>query len=1009
MFKKVVLFLGVLGFFVSTNAQQSQVYTNSLMDYQKAVDLYNSNQYQAAQMLFKDLKKEAQTTDFVADYDYYIANCAIRLNQRNADKLVMDFVENHPTSTKRNSAFSDVADYYFANGDYPNAKKWYERVNENDLSRSQRDRFSFNKGYVAFATKDYKTARNYLSRVENSETYGSQAKYYIGFMAYETDDYNEASTYFDQVSEKAGYQEKLSYYQADLNFKLGNFNEAIKLAKAQLPKSTAAEISELNKIIGESYFNQQKYAEAIPFLTAYKGKNGKWNNTDFYQLGYAYYKQSDYEKAISEFNKIIDGNNAVAQNAYYHLGESYINLNKKQEALNAFRNASQMDYDLKIQEDAWLNYAKISYEIGNPYQSVPQVLTNYLERYPNSGFTADIETLLIDSYITSKNYQEALRLLDGKRSFAHKEAFQKVAFYRGLELYNETKFQEAASMFSKAVNEAINDVYTARATFWKAETDYNLANYNKALIGFKQFKQFENAPATPEFKNSDYHLAYTYFKLKNYTKSSEFFNSYLQQSNIDPIRLNDTYLRVGDAHFVSSNYSAAADAYNKALKLNKVDADYAFFQKTLSQGYQGNTNQKITGLEQFIANYPNSTLRDDAMYELANTYVKVNKTDSAIALYSQLTSTYPMSTFVSKAMLRKGLIYYNAGKNEDALKVFKQVASAFPNTPEANQAVSTVRLIYIDLGRVDSYAAWVNTLDYITVSDTDLDKATYESAEKKYLDNKTTDAIKQFNGYLNQFPKGIYNLQAHFYLAQLYFKEDLKDNALPHYEAVTNATPSEFTEVALARSGQIYLEQKNWSKAIPILKRLESESRFPQNVVYAQSNLMKAHYQLEAYKQAVAYAEQVLKQDKIDNKIISDAYVIMARSAMKTGNESKAKTAYAQVEKTATGETAAEAFYYKAYFENKSGNFEASNESVQKLAKDFSGYKYYSAKGLVLMAKNYHALNDAFQATYILESVIENFTSYTDVVAEAQQILTDIKTEQAKTNASVQEITPNGN
>jgi TolA-binding protein len=33
----------------------------------------------------------------------------------------------------------------------------------------------------------------------------------------------------------------------------------------------------------------------------------KWNNTDYYQLGYAYYKQNDFENAISQFNKIING------------------------------------------------------------------------------------------------------------------------------------------------------------------------------------------------------------------------------------------------------------------------------------------------------------------------------------------------------------------------------------------------------------------------------------------------------------------------------------------------------------------------------------------------------------------------------------------------------------------------------------------------------------------------------------------------------------------------------
>jgi TolA-binding protein len=103
-----------------------------------------------------------------------------------------------------------------------------------------------------------------------------------------------------------------------------------------MAKPNAIEKSELNKIIGESYFNLKNTSRAIPYLAAYKGKKGRWNNTDYYQLGYAYYKQNDFENAISQFNKIINGKDFVAQNAYYHLGESYLKLDKKQEALNAF-------------------------------------------------------------------------------------------------------------------------------------------------------------------------------------------------------------------------------------------------------------------------------------------------------------------------------------------------------------------------------------------------------------------------------------------------------------------------------------------------------------------------------------------------------------------------------------------------------------------------------------------------------------------------------------------------
>ena len=983
-------------------AQQSATYTSELVDFQKALSLYNSQQYLAAQSLFDQIQDAAKDEVVKSDCAYYIANCAVRLNQQNADDLILSFVEDYPTSTKRNTAYIDVADYYFENSRFAYSRKWYEKVDEEALSRSEREKFYFNYGYSLYNTKNNAGAKKYLSRVENSPKYGSQAKYYIGFMAYEGDDYDKASEYFDQVSDNEKYQQDLSYYQADLNFKLGNFEKAIALALEQLPTSDDNEVSELSKIIGESYFNLEKYAEAIPYLKAYKGKRNRWTNTDYYLLGYSYYKQNDFENAISEFNKIIDGNNSVAQNAYYHLGESYINVDKKQEALNAFRNASQMDFDLKIQEDAWLNYAKISYDIGNPYQSVPQVLAAYLNKYPDTSYKEEIESLLIDSYITSKNYKEALNLLEGKNSFDNKVAYQKVAFYRGIELYNESKYLEAESYFDKSLKEPRDENYTARATFWKAETDYNLTNYDDALVGFKQFQGFGKASSTKEIANIDYNLGYTYFKQKNYSKATEHFQNYISKTSDDKVRLNDAFLRLGDGHFVSSDYRKAIEAYERAIKMNEIETDYAFFQKAISHGYINEGSQKIEQLNTFINTYKKSTLRDDALYELGNSYVKLNEVDKAMNMYDQLNTEYRASPYVSKSILRQGLVHYNAGKNELALNKFKNVANNFQGTPEAVQAVSTARLIYIDLGRVDEYADWVRTLDYVDVSDADLDNTSYEAAEKQYLAGNSSRAIKLFNSYLNEFKNGIHALNAHYYLAQLYYKDDLQSNAIPHYEYVINKPSGEYTEQALTRLAEIYLNDAKWSNAMPLLQRLENEAQFPQNVVFAQSNLMKAYYQAQDYTNAVAYAEKVLDNSKVDKNVKSDAHVIIARSAMKTGDESKAKSAYAQVEKIASGELAAEALYFNAYFKNKEGNHKASNTVVQKLAKDYSGYKYYAAKGLIIMAKNFYALDDAYQATYILESVIQNFAEFNDVVEEAKAELKRIKSEESKTNSSVQ-------
>ena len=1005
---KCLLRLVFLCFMYVGYAQKSAVYTNEAVDFQSALALYNTSQYQSAQLIFKAVESNASDVFLKSNAAYYNANCAVRLNQPNAELLVESFVEHYPSSTKRNSAFFEVANYYFDNAKYSYARKWYDKVDLESISKSNMESFYFKYGYSLYATKNNKAAKTYLKKVETSETYGSQAKYYIGFMAYEGDDYNQATEYFKQVEQTEAYKNNLSYYQADLNFKLGKFTKAIEMATAQLEKSSSKEVSELSKIIGESYFNLQQYSKSIPFLKAYKGKKGRWNHTDYYQLGYAYYKQNDYQQAINEFNKIIEGSNAIAQNAYYHLAESYINLDKKQEALNAFRNASEMDFNLNIQEDAWLNYAKLSYDIGNPYQSTPQVLSEFLKRYPKSAFKIEVESLLIDSYISSNNFKQALELLENKTRVSHKHAYQKVTFFRALELYNNANYSETKELLDRSLSTALNPVYTARATYWKAETDYQLSNFKEALDGFLDFKNNTESTQLEEFQNLEYNLAFTYFKQKKYALAIQFFRSFISTKPKNLILLSDSFLRLADSYFVTTQYSPAIDAYQKALKLGQIELDYATFQIAVSHGYLGQTSDKIKGLNK-VMNFKKSHLKDQALFELANTYVNQGKSEKALPFYSQLISDFSSSSLVSKALLRKGLILYNRGDSQEALESLNKVAVNYPSTPEAFQAISSSRSIYIDLGQVDTYAAWVQTLEYVGVTDSELDDATYEAAEKQYLDNKTSKAIDLFNGYIARFPTGKQLIKAHFYLAELYYKSDLSTNALPHYTFVCEQSTNEFTEASLLKLSEIVLASNTYEKALPLLSRLELEANNPQNRLYAQSNLMKTYFQLDDYDAAIRYAELILDNSKTDTYIKSDAYIIIARAAMKTDNETKARSAYAQVKTIATGEMGAEAQYFEAYFNYLDGKHETSNESIQVLIKKFSSYKYYASKGLIVMAKNFKALNDVFQATYILENVIQNFSEFEEVTAEAQVELTRIKTEAAKTNASIEVDTTNEN
>ncbi len=995
----VVLFL----IFSATNfAQKSDIYTNSLKEYNHAIELYNNRDFVASKHLFNKLKSQFDnSSEYRANCEYYEAFCAIQLGDQSGDKMMRNFVERYPTSTKQNTAFLEVGDYYFKNANYAYALKWYNRVETRNLSIAQEEDYNFKYGYGLFAVRSYTRAKEYFQKLLTSQEYGSQAKYYYGFIAYQDDDYDNADRYLSQVADDKELGDDVPYYMANIKFKTGKFQEAIDTAEPFLAKADRNQHSEISKIIGESYFNLEKYEEAIPHLKNYKGKRRRWNNTDYYMLGYAYYMQKDYENAIAHFNKIIGGNNAVSQNAYYHLAECYLKTAQKTEALNAFRNASQMDYLNDIKKDAWLNYAKLSYEIGNPYQSVPDVLKEYLETYPKSEAKEEINELLISAYITSKDYEGALEALKDKKDATNKEVYQKVALYRGIQLFNDNSLDNAKKHFDLTINEPRDNSVTARGVFWKAETDYLLNNFNDALVGFQQYKIMSKSDTLTENSALDYNIAYAYFKLKDYNKAGNEFQTYVNSNPSDDTRLNDSHLRLGDTYFVSSNYKKAITSYNSVIEAKGIDTDYAHFQRAISYGFIGKNNDKIEDLTKFLEAYSSSTLRDDAYYELGNSYIRADKNDEALETYDNLLKYYKRSSYVPKALLKQGLIYYNTERDNQALDKYRRVVDDFPNTDEAKQAVGNARQIYVDLGRVDEYADWVKDIDFVNITDTDLDNDMYESAEKQYLQNNRKKAIPAFKKYVERFPNGAHALQANFYLAESLFAENKYSETEKHYSFVIEQERNEFTEQALSRLAQVYLEADNWAKAMPVLERLEEQADFPQNITFAQSNLMKAHYALEHYEDAVIYAEKVLQRPKLENRVKSDAKVIIARSAFKTGDEDKAQEAYNEVGKIAKGELKAEAIYYDAYFKHKEGNYKVSNAVVQKLVADYSAYKYFGSKGMIVMAKNFYELEDAFQATYILESVIKNFADYKDVVDEAKAELKRIKKEEAKTNESV--------
>ena len=65
-----------------------------------------------------------------------------------------------------------------------------------------------------------------------------------------------------------------------------------------------------------------------------------------------------------------------------------------------------------------------------------------------------------------------------------------------------------------------------------------------------------------------------------------------------------------------------------------------------------------------------------------------------------------------------------------------------------------------------------------------------------------------------------------------------------------------------------------------------------------------------------------------------------------------------------------------------------SNDVISQISISTNQSSVWNAKSLLLLAKNYYLLNDPFQAIFVLDSLIENFKTYDQIVSEAQLLKT---------------------
>ncbi|MEO6167152.1 MAG: tetratricopeptide repeat protein [Chitinophagales bacterium] len=993
-------------------AQQTNVYSDPALNYKSGIELFQQEKYGAAQEKFRQaiayfkVPGEAKNHLLLLEALFSDARCSKLLDRPDAEKLFLDIVNNYEENATTRLVYFHLGDLYFDQKKYDKSISWYKKVDPADLTSFEKTEYSFQFGFSYFYKKEFEKAKPYFNEVRNLKgEYYYPANYYYGYISYKQGSYKEALSSFQEIEKSELYKSIVPYYIANIYYQEKKYDEVINYAKGFTSGDKLQYGLEMQQLTGKSYFEKGQYEKAMPYFTAYMSGTPKLNKSDIYQIGYCQYITKNYSAALNSFKELNVLNDSMGQNALYLLADCYLKTQEKDNARLAFEQASKMNFDLFIRENASYQYAKLSYEL-NYHDVAVLALQDFIAAYPRSGFTPEAKEYLSLEFLATQNYKDALEVLrsmDAKNPVTRK-AYQKVAYSRGTELYNAGEKEQAIAAFDESLKNPVDGSLQAAAYFWKAQSYYNLQKYPEAISGFAQFtdlaKLSKNLPVNVSELMADYTLGYCYLKQESYSTASGYFQraikSTASSNEVTQKKIYaDATLRNGDCGFVLKNYSVAIGNYETVASQKLTGADYALYQKAIILGLQNKTTEKLATLKNIITEYPASIYMDDALYELGITDLSIPAYQDAAAMFGQIIEKYPNSNYVRKAHLKMGLIYFNLNKDDQALEEYKWVLNKYPKSPEGAEALNGVKEIFTEQGNAQGYLDFVKGISNINITDAVKDSVMYQAAENKYSKNDCSGAIKEFSNYLNAYPSGAFALHAHFYRAECRFRQNEFEAALNDYAYVTDQPQSRFTEKSLLNAARIsYTQMKDYNSAYNYYKGLRENAEFKANSLEAAKGMMYSAYYLTRYNDVAAAAQLVLNGENAKSSDMLEAHYYLAKvyDAQKDLTKAFAEFSIVAKDKSAIG---AEASYRMAEIYFRQNNMKAAEEQCYAMVKQKPGYDYWIAKSYLLIADIFEAAGDYFQAKSTLQSVIDNYKGADEIVADAKLKLKQVQEKEA--------------
>ena len=986
---KFSFLLFISGFFsIAVFSQTTLVYNSGPQKFNTALELYDKQRYVAARDMFKEYINDNQLKDgYTEDAEFYISMCAIYLENDGAENQLENFITSHPGYSKNNKAYYKLGLNEFSKNNYDKSIIYLIKVRQNELEKDEKAELQYKLAYAYFSKQKFNEAGEIFNSLKNTESpYAADANYYAGYLAYKDNKFEQAVKDLQKAGAGAAYKSQVPYLICGVYAKQKKYDEVINIGEKALQDKGTQNQEEIKLLLADAYFRKKNYKKTISYLNQTKGKLGPEQQ---YQLGFSQYKVQDYKNSITTLEKIASGKDSLGQISAYYLGLSYIQTDNKLFAARALDVSRKGKFGKEIQQESTFLYGKLNYGLGNFTEAI-NVLKNFNATYPGSKYENEVNELLADAYLDSDNYDAAVAHLEGvkKKTPRINAAYQRVTFNKGVELFNQNKYKESITQFLKSSQTYPDNDAGIASQFWVAESYATLKNYNEAGKYYNKVIQNASSKNSPFYIKSKYGLGYVYYNNKDYPKALNNFKDYVAnlKSAPDKQNYNDAVLRVADCYYVTKQYASAEEYYDMAIEKN-TSVDYALYQKGLALNYNNKSKDAKLTFDQLLKKYNDSPFYDDALYQRGNIDFEQGNYEPAVATFTKLINEKPNSEFVPYALLKRASASNNQKKYDNAIDDYKKILTEYASHPSSNDALTGLRDALANSGKSDELSGILSTYKNANPNASSTESIEFEAAKDLYFNEKYEKAVHSLGKFLNDYPGGQFDIDAKYYLADSYLRTNDLENAVKYFEQVGFDKKSNFAGKAVLKAGEIYLRQNKFEKSVFNFRQSLILSKSKKDQIITNNGLLEAYYNLSKYDSVIYFANKLISDGSVSQQHKAELY--KGKAALSQNDFNKAADYFLNVINIAQDEYGAEAQYLTGEIYYKQQKYKQSLEALFEVNKKFESYDLWKGKAFLLIADNYIALKENFQAKATLKSIIDN-SDDKDLVEAARKKLNGI-------------------